>query len=367
MFGQVGVAGDHRLGGPDRGPEPAQPLAAVRSPWPRTSRACQTASSKSYQQSAESAGGRHADLRPGQELALEDDGVRPANRAGQCQPGPTILRERVEFERMAGGPPIRLERPQAVPGSRRGPAIRPGRPGARAVAPPVTAAGSAARSISRFASAFLSACALVVHLLPAGHRDLDFRPAVPEIDAGRDEGEAALGRLAGELGQLPPVDQELAVPLRLVVEPVAHRVLGDLAADQPEFAVVDLGVGPVQGAVPVPQALDLGPDQDDPALEPVGQLVLVGRPPVPGDHLDVVAPCPPWPSPALPRCPASPSLPTTTRPRTGTCSWSPGPPFVLAASGPARRRVPPSRPSRGRPPARSTWTTRAPFRRTRER
>ena len=46
------------------------------------------------------------------------------------------------------------------------------------------------------------------------------------------------------------------------------RVFGDLRPDQPHLAVVDAGVGVFEVRVPVAQALHLGADEHDPALDP---------------------------------------------------------------------------------------------------
>src|SRR5262249_48206442 len=84
--------------------------------------------------------------------------------------------------------------------------------------------------------------ALVVQLLAVGNGQLDLGPAVLEVHSQGNEGEAALRGLGGELGDLAAVQQQLARPLRLVIQPVAHRVFGDVAAEQPHFAVLDLGI-----------------------------------------------------------------------------------------------------------------------------
>src|SRR5262249_6597615 len=113
---------------------------------------------------------------------------------------------------------------------------------------------------------FLLVLALVVLLLATGHAQLDLGPAVLEVQPQRYQCEAALRGLAGELGDLALVQEELARPLGLVVELVAHRVFGDVAADQPHLAGVDLGVGVFQAGRPLAEAFDLGALEHDTAL-----------------------------------------------------------------------------------------------------
>src|SRR5437868_4026576 len=66
--------------------------------------------------------------------------------------------------------------------------------------------------------------ALVVQLLAAGDADLHLGAPLLEVQPQRDERVALLGSLAGELGDLALVQEQLARPLRLVVEAVPHRV-----------------------------------------------------------------------------------------------------------------------------------------------
>src|SRR5262249_32856405 len=88
-----------------------------------------------------------------------------------------------------------------------------------------------------------------------------------------------------ELAEFPFLQQQLARPPRLVVLDVGLRILGDVAAEEPQLAVADAGVGLVERALVVPQALDFGPLEDDAALELVENVVFVRRLAVAGDDL----------------------------------------------------------------------------------
>src|SRR6185437_2880141 len=58
--------------------------------------------------------------------------------------------------------------------------------------------------------------ALVAAFLAARDRELDLRAPVLEVEPGRYERQPLLGRLGGELVDLTPVEQKLAVAIGLV-------------------------------------------------------------------------------------------------------------------------------------------------------
>ena len=73
-----------------------------------------------------------------------------------------------------------------------------------------------------------------------------------------------------------------------MVELVGLDVFGDVAADQPDFAVLDAAVGVVQRQRAFAQALHLAADQHDAALERVEHFVLAPRLAILGDQPLVV-------------------------------------------------------------------------------
>src|SRR6266508_5871006 len=70
--------------------------------------------------------------------------------------------------------------------------------------------------------------ALIVGLLALRNGDLNLRDAALEVHPQRHEREAAFLSLGGELFDLAAVQEQLSRALRLVVEPVAERVFGNL-------------------------------------------------------------------------------------------------------------------------------------------
>src|SRR5579884_1708643 len=82
------------------------------------------------------------------------------------------------------------------------------------------------------------------------------------------------------------MQKQLARPLRLVIEAMAHRVFRDIAVDQPDLAIVDLGIRLFQARLARAQALDLGPGEDQATLQSVKNLVFVKGAPVSADRLN---------------------------------------------------------------------------------
>src|ERR1051325_52413 len=77
---------------------------------------------------------------------------------------------------------------------------------------------------------------LVADFLAAAEGELDLDAAVFEVEPGRDEGQAALGDLRGQLVDLAAVEQQLAVAIRVVRGDRGLLVRGDVEPDQPELA-----------------------------------------------------------------------------------------------------------------------------------
>jgi hypothetical protein len=100
--------------------------------------------------------------------------------------------------------------------------------------------------------------AFVVVLFATGDGEFDFGAAFFEVHFEGDEGVAAFGGFAGELGDLAAVHEEFAGAFGFVVEAVAHRVFGDVAVHEPNFAARDLGVGFFEAGDAVAQAFHFG-------------------------------------------------------------------------------------------------------------
>src|SRR5450631_341182 len=93
-------------------------------------------------------------------------------------------------------------------------------------------------------AALLFGLSLVVKLLAAAERDLDLgAPLVVEEHLERDDGHALAVDRGRELVDLAPVQQQLARPLRRVVETARLEVFGDIGIDQPDFTAPGIGIG----------------------------------------------------------------------------------------------------------------------------
>ncbi len=124
-----------------------------------------------------------------------------------------------------------------------------------------------------------------MRLLAAGQAQLKLRAAVAQVETHRHQGQALLLRQPGELGDLRPMQQQLARAPRLMVVPVSLVVGRDVRADEPRLAVLDAGVGLRQVDVSGSDRLDLGPGQHDACLEGVLDGVLEAGSAVDGDRV----------------------------------------------------------------------------------
>lgn len=119
--------------------------------------------------------------------------------------------------------------------------------------------------------------AFVVQFSAAGQGDFDAGEAAAEVEFQGDERAAALLGFAGEFGNLAAVQQQFARAFRFVIEAAGLREFGDVAIDQPDFAVVHAGVGLFDRRVPSAQAFHFGADEHDAGLDRVHDFVLVPR------------------------------------------------------------------------------------------
>jgi hypothetical protein len=119
-----------------------------------------------------------------------------------------------------------------------------------------------------------------VRALAAREADLHLDPAVLEVGAQREHGQAALRDAAHELQDLALVQQQLARAVRGVVVQVAVAVGGDAAPHQQQLAVARLDVGVLELEPAGADRLDLGPDEHDAGLRALQHLVVEERLPV---------------------------------------------------------------------------------------
>ena len=83
---------------------------------------------------------------------------------------------------------------------------------------------------------------LVIHLLSAGHRDLHLgQPLLVDVNSQRHESQALLGRVADELPNLLPVQQQRPRSQRIHVETVALCVRADVHPVDEQLVALDFG------------------------------------------------------------------------------------------------------------------------------
>ena len=81
-----------------------------------------------------------------------------------------------------------------------------------------------------------------MEFLAARHRDLALDLAVLQVQLCGNESQSLLFHLALKFVDFLPVQKQLSLSHRLVVFPIAVRVLADMRVEQPRFVALDIGV-----------------------------------------------------------------------------------------------------------------------------
>jgi hypothetical protein len=134
--------------------------------------------------------------------------------------------------------------------------------------------------------AVADALALVELAFALGQGKRDLGLAGFEVELQRHQRVSLLVRFGVQARDLPFVQEELSHPQGLMVVVVGKGVGADVHLVEPDFAVLDLGVGVFQVGFPQPQGLNLGAGQHEPGLVLVDDEVIVPRLAVLGDDLD---------------------------------------------------------------------------------
>ena len=117
--------------------------------------------------------------------------------------------------------------------------------------------------------------AFLVGLFPPGQGELHLDLVSGGYDdLGGDQRQALFLDLAQQTLYLPPVEQQFALPQRLMVETVGRRIGADVAAYQKHLSVTDLGVAFLEADPPLPDRLDFTPLQGDSRFETLQELVI---------------------------------------------------------------------------------------------
>src|SRR5215475_11687014 len=125
--------------------------------------------------------------------------------------------------------------------------------------------------------------ALVVQLLAASQAELGLGATLHPVEPQRHQREPALLDLPAQLVELAAVQQELALTLRVMAELAGGAVRADVDAHQEELVAEEAGVGVLQVDAAVAERLHLAPDERQPRLQALVEMVLVEGPPVDGD------------------------------------------------------------------------------------
>jgi hypothetical protein len=117
-------------------------------------------------------------------------------------------------------------------------------------------------------------------LFASRQRHFDFHPAILEIHAGRNQGEALLLRFSKQLPDFLLVHQQLASAEHGVVGVAAVLIGTDVAVQEPEFAILDQAVGVFQISFARAHGLDFGSGERHPRLKFFKQEVVMASVPV---------------------------------------------------------------------------------------
>src|SRR5439155_5994625 len=125
--------------------------------------------------------------------------------------------------------------------------------------------------------------ALVVELLPDAESQLRLRPPARPVEPQRHERQAPLLDPAPQALDLLAMQQQLAVPLRVVSELARRCIRADVCADEEELVAEEARVRILQVRPMIAQRLDLAADERQARLEALADRVVVEGPPVDGD------------------------------------------------------------------------------------
>src|SRR5262245_24136318 len=131
--------------------------------------------------------------------------------------------------------------------------------------------------------------ALVVQLLAAGKRELDFGAAlVVEIELERHQRHALALDRADQLADLAAVEEELADTLGRVVEAAGLQIFRNIGIDEPDLATARIGISLRDGGLALPQRFHLRPSERDAGLERLADLVVESGLAIVGDDASFV-------------------------------------------------------------------------------
>src|SRR5271169_1499515 len=136
--------------------------------------------------------------------------------------------------------------------------------------------------------AFLLGIALVVELFAPRQSKLDLGPAtLVEIEFERYKRHALALDGADQLFDLTLVQQQLARPLRRMVEAIGLQIFGNIGIDQPDLAVAGVGIRFCDCRLALAQRFDLGAGQRDAGLEGLIDKIIEACFAIVGDNAEL--------------------------------------------------------------------------------
>src|SRR5207302_3043681 len=126
--------------------------------------------------------------------------------------------------------------------------------------------------------------ALVVEALALGQADLQLDAVPFPVEPQRYEGQAFLFDRDAQADDLGAVQQQLALPLRLVIRAMPSFIRTDMDVDEERLSPTEANVAFAQVGAAVTQRLDLGPLQLDAGLDRFEDEVVVIGGAVAGDR-----------------------------------------------------------------------------------
>ena len=117
---------------------------------------------------------------------------------------------------------------------------------------------------------------------------LTFGDAVAEINFQRDNRHPLLLGLDEQAVDFAPVEQQLALPERVVISRSAGKVLRNVEIHEPRFPAPYFGVGVAKRSLAFPEGFHLCADENKACFEFIEQFVVVGGRAVLGDDLDAL-------------------------------------------------------------------------------
>ena len=126
---------------------------------------------------------------------------------------------------------------------------------------------------------------LVKELLSLRKSKIYLNPSIDKIELERNQRISPLLHFADETFDLLFVKQEFPRPQRVVIQSVSLRIRADMSIDKEDLAPLDIPVTIPQVDLSLPQGFDLRPEQGDPGLDRLLNIIVMKCLPVLANQL----------------------------------------------------------------------------------